>query len=77
MSLFSDRDGLRCEAMTDGEYAQEAQIWQASAPLPRFGDDYTLIGSWLVGDRAAGIGLREDNSPITKDSSRFVPHFIA
>ncbi|VTP59974.1 Glutathionylspermidine synthase [Serratia rubidaea] len=39
--------------------------------------DYTLIGSWLVGDRAAGIGLREDNSPITKDSSRFVPHFIA
>ncbi|MEB6337171.1 glutathionylspermidine synthase family protein [Serratia rhizosphaerae] len=77
VAMFSDRDGLRCEAMTGGDYAQEAQIWQACAPLPRFGDDYTLIGSWLVGDRAAGIGLREDNSPITKDTSRFVPHFIA
>jgi glutathionylspermidine synthase len=33
-----------------------------------------LIGSWVVGDVASGIGIREDDSLITKDSSRFVPH---
>jgi glutathionylspermidine synthase len=44
--------------------------------LPKFGDSYTLIGSWVIGDQAAGIGVREDNSLITKDSSRFLPHLI-
>jgi glutathionylspermidine synthase len=35
-----------------------------------------MIGSWVVGNSAAGIGIREDNSLITKDSSRFLPHII-
>ncbi len=30
----------------------------------------------VIGDQAAGIGVREDNSLITKDSSRFLPHLI-
>lgn len=46
-------------------------------PLPRFGDSYTLIGSWIIDDEAAGMGIREDNTLITKDTSRFVPHYIA
>lgn len=44
--------------------------------LPRFAGSHTVIGSWVVGDQPAGIGIREDNSLITKDSSRFVPHAI-
>jgi len=36
-----------------------------------------VIGSWEIGDQPAGIGIREDNSPITKDSSRFLPHVIS
>jgi glutathionylspermidine synthase len=44
--------------------------------LPQFNGNYTLIGSWVVADSAAGICIREDNSLITKDSSRFLPHII-
>ena len=32
--------------------------------------------SSTIGDEAAGIGVREDVSPITKNTSRFVPHAI-
>jgi glutathionylspermidine synthase len=44
--------------------------------LPKFEHDYALIGSWIVGDKAAGIGVREDTSPITRNTSRFVPHYF-
>ena len=81
--LFS-REGANVELVTasgqrlteDGPYTDSGYIRQALAPLPKFGDSYTLIGSWVVGDSAAGICLREDNSLITKDSSRFLPHII-
>ncbi|MBI2380619.1 MAG: glutathionylspermidine synthase family protein [Gammaproteobacteria bacterium] len=60
----------------DGPYGDIPTIVQAFHPLPRFGDSYTLIGSWIVADNAAGIGIREDASLITKDSSRFLPHIF-
>jgi glutathionylspermidine synthase len=60
-----------------GEYGEEGFIWQAYHALPRFGANYTVIGSWIVGEEPAGIGIREDDSPITKNSSRFVPHYFA
>ncbi|MDR8305654.1 hypothetical protein FPK79_23100, partial [Acinetobacter baumannii] len=60
----------------DGDYAEEPMISQAFQPLPRFGDSYTLIGSWIVDDEACGLGIREDNTLITKDTSRFIPHYI-
>ncbi|HCE7248241.1 TPA: glutathionylspermidine synthase family protein, partial [Pseudomonas aeruginosa] len=60
----------------DGPYTDAPYIMQEFSPLPRFGDSYTLIGSWVIGDQPAGIGIREDDSLITKDSSRFVPHII-
>ncbi|WP_085674737.1 MULTISPECIES: glutathionylspermidine synthase family protein [unclassified Pseudomonas] len=60
----------------DGPYDDAPYILQAFAPLPKFADSYTLIGSWVVGGRASGIGIREDDSLITKDSSRFLPHVV-
>ena len=59
-----------------GEYGEEGFIWQAYHPLPRFGSNHTVIGSWIVGEEPAGIGIREDESPITKNTSRFVPHYF-
>jgi glutathionylspermidine synthase len=35
-----------------------------------------VIGSWIVAGQPAGIGIREDDTPITRDTSRFVPHYI-
>jgi glutathionylspermidine synthase len=59
-----------------GEYGEEGFIWQAYHELPRFDGNYTVIGSWIVGEEPAGIGIREDESPITRNSSRFVPHYF-
>jgi glutathionylspermidine synthase len=61
---------------SDGPYGEEGFIYQAFTPLPKFGNSYTLIGSWLVNDQAAGISIREDESPITQDMSRYLPHII-
>ena len=61
---------------TDGPYGEEGFIFQAYTPMPKFGDNFTLIGSWLVNDEAAGISVREDTSPITQDLSRYLPHII-
>ncbi|RUL71076.1 glutathionylspermidine synthase family protein [Dyella choica] len=60
-----------------GRYTQCPVIRQAFHPLPRFEGGYPLIGSWVVGDTPAGMGIREDATLITRDTSRFVPHVIA
>ncbi len=61
---------------TDGPYGAEGYIFQAYSPLPKFGYNYTLIGSWLVNDKACGISIREDIQAITQDMSRYLPHVI-
>lgn len=60
----------------EGPYGEEGAIIQQFIPLPKFGDSYTLIGSWLINDVPAGIGLREDKELITQDLSRFYPHIF-
>lgn len=67
-------DGERVFA--DGPYTDAPYILQGFAPLPRFGDSYTLIGAWVIGGTASGMGIREDDSLITRDSSRFLPHIV-
>jgi glutathionylspermidine synthase len=59
-----------------GDYGEEGFIWQAYHALPAFDGNYTVIGSWIVGEEPAGIGIREDDTPITRDTSRFVPHYF-
>ncbi|MGA2258194.1 MAG: glutathionylspermidine synthase family protein, partial [Thermoguttaceae bacterium] len=52
-------------------------VYQEICPLPRFDDRFfALIGSWLVNGWACGIGIREDESLITGNLSRFVPHLL-
>ena len=60
----------------DGDYGAEGCVYQGYVPIPRHGDDYVTIGSWVIGDEPAGIGLREDASEITRNTSRFVPHYF-
>lgn len=59
-----------------GPYGEEGAVVQALHPLPVFEGNHTVIGSWLVASQPCGIGIREDNSPVTKDTSRFLPHVI-
>jgi glutathionylspermidine synthase len=61
---------------TEGEYGEEGFIYQQLAPLRRFEGMYPVIGSWVIAHEAAGIGVRESNSPITTNTSQFVPHLF-
>jgi glutathionylspermidine synthase len=61
---------------TPGEYGAEGFVFQQLQKLPDFEGNYPVIGSWIIGGKAAGIGIRESNSLITDNFSRFVPHAI-
>ena len=61
---------------TGGPYGQEGWVWQSYAPLAQFDGMHAVIGSWIVGEEAVGIGMREDASAITRDTSYFVPHYF-
>jgi len=64
------------EVVTPGDYGSEGCIYQGLLPPPAFDGRYPVIGSWVVRDEAAGIGIREDSSPVTTNTSRFVPHYF-
>ncbi|HEX4795061.1 MAG TPA: glutathionylspermidine synthase family protein [Humisphaera sp.] len=60
---------------TEGIYG-EPFVYQQHALLPTFDGNYPVIGSWMVNGYACGMGVREDNSPVIHNTSRFVPHVI-
>lgn len=66
----------RIIAETGGEYGEEGFIYQQFCPLPEFNGNFPLIGSWIIGQESAGIGIRESKTLITDNTSRFVPHLI-
>jgi glutathionylspermidine synthase len=64
-------------AKTSGNYGAEGYVRQALCLLPDFDGRRPVLGSWLVGDQAAGMGIREDKTAITSNRSQFVPHVIS
>jgi len=68
--------GRATEASPDRAYSHHPGVVQALAPLPAFDGFHPVLGAWIVGESCAGLGIREDRSRITLDSSRFKPHFI-
>jgi glutathionylspermidine synthase len=81
--LYS-REGANIEIVVAGEaidqdagpYGAEGFIRQALAPLPRFDGNHAVLGAWLAAGVPCGLSVREDASPITKNTSRFLPHAI-
>jgi glutathionylspermidine synthase len=63
-------------ASQQGPYGAEGYIRQALAPLPNFSGQYPVLGSWLVDHVPCGLSIREDENPITGNTSRFLPHAI-
>jgi len=74
IAIYSGNDMI---AESGGDYGEEGYIYQAFSPLPEFDGFHPVIGSWLVGYHPAGIGIRESDSLITGNLSRFVPHLIS
>jgi glutathionylspermidine synthase len=79
------REGANIEMMqsgiatnkTGGEYGEEGFIYQELFSLPEFNGKYPVVGSWIIGQEAAGMGIREADGLITDNKSRFVPHLIS
>ncbi len=61
---------------SEGPYGGEGFVYQEAKLPPCFDGNYPIIGSWIVNGQPAGIGIREDNTPITRNTSRFVPHYF-
>lgn len=61
---------------TEGDYGEEGYIYQQYVALPNFDGNNAVIGSWVIDGESAGIGVRESDSLITNNLSRFVPHII-
>jgi len=59
-----------------GAYGKEGFIYQQLFDLPNFDGNYPVIGSWVIGQEPAGIGIRESAHLITNNQSRFIPHLI-
>lgn len=71
------RAGAEVESNPGPYGEQRAWVVQETAGLFRSQSGYAVLGSWIVGGEACGLGMREDASAITKNLSRFVPHMIA
>ncbi|MFE0345794.1 glutathionylspermidine synthase family protein [Streptomyces griseoluteus] len=56
--------------------SEETCCYQALAPLPVFDGNHVVLGAWVVGDEAAGLGIRESSGLITDSYARFLPHVI-
>ncbi|MDB5116565.1 MAG: glutathionylspermidine synthase family protein [Mucilaginibacter sp.] len=63
-------------ASSEGEYGAEGFIFQELCKLPDFDGNFPVIGSWIIGQQPAGMGIRESNTLITDNVSRFIPHLI-
>ncbi len=61
---------------TDGIYGKEGYVYQELFTLPEYDGNFPVIGSWIIGQEAAGIGIRESENLVTDNKSRFVPHLI-
>lgn len=58
----------------DGEYDEEEVVFQKYIEWNPIDGVYPMMGVWMVGDDAVGLGIREDDGPITQNNSRFIPH---
>ncbi|MEM7711548.1 MAG: glutathionylspermidine synthase family protein [Pseudomonadota bacterium] len=69
-------DGTPVETSENATYNAHPMVVQAHAPLPDMDGFFPVMGTWIVGETCAALGIREDRSRITQDLSRFKPHYI-
>lgn len=77
------REGANIDIISNGESVastpgiyQGRRIYQQRANLFRQDGHNAVIGSWVVGNKAAGMIIRDSNQEIVRDCSRVVPHWF-
>ncbi len=71
--MVKDAAGL---TRTGGGYADGRWVFQELGPVPDLNGHRPILGSWVIGGVARGLGIREADGPITDNLSRFVPHYF-
>jgi len=69
------RDGNLMETR-NGDYADEAKVYQAFVESPRYDGHLPQFGVWMVQNKPVAIGIRESRRSIITGNSAFVPHAI-
>jgi glutathionylspermidine synthase len=69
-------DGSDLICATNGAYKDVPVVYQEYYPIPNINGYYATLGLWMIGDQCAGLGVREDVSIVTKNTSLFVPHIV-
>jgi glutathionylspermidine synthase len=64
------------DSSTEGEYGEEGFVYQQLGPIPDFDGSRPVLGSWMIGQEAGGMGIRESDGWVTGNTSRFVPHLF-
>lgn len=70
-----DDHGKKVE--TGGEYGENGFVYQEYCKTEPQDGKYPVLGVWMIGDEASGMGIRESDSPITDNKSRFTPHYFS
>ncbi len=73
ISIIKDGSVL---ASAEGIYGTEGYVYQEYIDMQTENGMVPVIGSWVIGGQAAGIGIRETDGLITNNTSRFIPHYI-
>lgn len=69
--IMGDRGGENAFA------GKEGWVYQEHADLFRTQEGgYAVFGIWMIGDKACGLGVREDQQAVTGNTSRYVPHLF-
>jgi len=75
VALFDSQGQEMLSAPANAE-SSAAFVYQQAVALPSFDGHYPMLGAWIVASTACGLGIREDDTAITRNSSRFVPHYF-
>lgn len=59
---------------TGGEYDNGSVVYQKYIEWVDYDGCYPMLGVWMVGEDAVGLGIREDDTTVTANNSRFIPH---
>ena len=68
--------GAPVQLQTPGHTTGQARVWQEFVDLPSFDGARPVLGTWVVGGRPAGLGIRESDGLVTDTHARFLPHVI-
>ena len=59
-----------------GDYGEEGFVLQEYFEMAKFNGNTPVIGSWLIGGIAAGMGIKETTGLVHNNMSQFIPHYF-